>query len=281
MGTSPYGAHAGGPLFDPPGIVQPQESFITIMKQAGSLNAELVRSERIDIQKALEIGRLLLRARPMAQDDWEKTLEEVGIIRQRASDFMWGAQQPPEVQAAWESVADLRRARAEQSIPRTSGMSPQGQGAPSASVNPAAGMASRPPQVAVKCENCKRKGASGLNCEACKALNCRRMRGGGGGRGGRRSKPVTPREPGDEEEPPLVVSLRKKVEQAASKFRMQLNQIARMYKVSFEDGKDGKPAKFDHPLLQEAFDLYLQAKVTALKAEWELRKAANDAVIPD
>ncbi len=101
-------------LFPPAEVREYEEGAAAIAKHAGALCADIKRSDKANVQKALEAGRLLLRLRPMCVvGEWEPMLKKNGISKQRASDFMWGAGQPAEVQAKWESVAELRHSRAE------------------------------------------------------------------------------------------------------------------------------------------------------------------------
>ncbi len=290
----------GEELFPAAQVQQYEEAYGAIMKRAGAINSEITRTDKDNIRRFLEMGRKLLQARPMANDDWEETLKEHGISSQRASDAMWGASQPLEEQAKWESIADLRRARAEQSAPKQSPIPPRGDAAPTPSTNPAAGLLAPPQEPVNKCPRCKSRGWT-PNCEECAKLNkdgkpkpiagklCKECKAAGQYRfgceacrvlnGGKPNPP--PREAGDEDEPKAVVSWRKKIEKAISGLRTQLNGLAKMHGIAYQDGKGGKPAHFEHPLLQKAFSLYLQAKEAALKAEWQLRKEADNGTVPE
>jgi hypothetical protein len=86
------------------------ESLSGLMAHAGSLNKEIVRNEKLNVQRALEIGRTLAKARTLcAIGQWTEELAKAGISRQRASECIRGAEAPPAVQAAWESVRDMTR----------------------------------------------------------------------------------------------------------------------------------------------------------------------------
>jgi hypothetical protein len=272
MSRSPYAANPGD-LFNPPAIVQPEESFSAVMRQAGAINAEIVRDDKLNIQRALQLGRMLNRARPMAaHGEWEPALEGQRISKQRASEFMRGAEAPPEVQAEWQSISDMRRWLSENARKNdetsTGGRLAQDEPepTPAPSSNPAAGLLKPPVQPGKRCPSCQRKGYR-IGCEECKQLN-----------GG---KVKTERQPGEEDEPAQAVSLRKKIDNACGSFRNQLNDVARTYGVPYKDGRAGRPASFEHPLLQKAFDLYLEAKTTALRAEWELRKRSEADGLPE
>jgi len=153
----------GGSYADPPAIVsQFEECFSAIVKKAGEKNAKLKRNEKTNVQDALEIGRLLLRARQMCQvGEWTAALEAQDISRQRASDFMWGAEQPPEEQAKWECIADLRRARDAKSAPHESRTSPRG--------HTVHGQGVIQPQ-ALQCRECRVRGRNNPDCPDCAAV---------------------------------------------------------------------------------------------------------------
>ncbi len=90
-------------IFDVPGIHQQyEEGFGPLLKRAGAINEEINRNDRTSLTKGLEVGRILLRARPMAAvGEWEPALEAQGISSQRASEFTRGSEAPLEIQRAW------------------------------------------------------------------------------------------------------------------------------------------------------------------------------------
>jgi hypothetical protein len=95
---------------DPPARVRKAESLGTLMAHAGALNKEINRNDKANVQHALEVGRTLVKARPLCPAGRRlKELEKAGISRQRASEFMRGASAPADVQVTWESVHDLKR----------------------------------------------------------------------------------------------------------------------------------------------------------------------------
>jgi hypothetical protein len=157
-------------FYERPAITRPAAmGYKEIVKQAGEIYAEFNRNEKMNVRRALEIGRLLTRAKLMSNHDWDETLDEFGIAHQRASEFTWGAAQPLEEQGKWESIGDLRRARAAQNEQKRQGESTTATGSGSSqekSTNPAAGLLSPPAKPIRQCASCSRKGQN-PNCTNC------------------------------------------------------------------------------------------------------------------
>lgn len=152
----------------PAEVRQYEEAYGAIMKKVGVLNSEIARNDKMNIQRFLEMGRLMLRARPLANNDWEETLKEHNVSHQRASDAMWGASQPPEEQTKWESIADLRRARDEKSGQEVSGTAQKGSAGQDESTSDAP---AKPWPDNNRCRDCRTTGKNDPKCKACKALN--------------------------------------------------------------------------------------------------------------
>ena len=114
--------------FDRPAKVCQAESLGQLMAHAGALAKEIGRDEKLNVQRAweisrdeklnvrraLEIGRTLDKARPLCPAGrWLEELEKTGISRQRASEWVRGAEAPAHVQAGWQSCRDMTRWLAE------------------------------------------------------------------------------------------------------------------------------------------------------------------------
>jgi hypothetical protein len=248
-------------LFNPPAIVQYQESFSAIMKRAGEKNAKVKKYEKMSVSAALEIGQMLLRARPLcAVGEWPAALDEQGISRQRASDFMRGAEQPPEEQAKWESIADLRRAREAQSIPRESHTSQEGRTGQEPSTN------SAPQQL--HCRACRVSGNPKPGCKDCEAMNKGAEQPGQGAEAA--ARPPTPirgrghRRPS----PPKEKSPNQNVEDIAKVIRRVMNRIARAYGIEYHDAVlNITPRTYDNPLLQRVNEKWFEFKKLLEEAE--------------
>ncbi len=153
-------------LFPPAQVREYEEGATAIAKHAGALCAEIRRNDKTNVQKALEAGRLLLRLRPMCSiGDWEPMLEGNGISQQRASDFMWGAEQPEDVRTRWDSIADLRNCRQAHNGPGQEGLPRKGQTLPTESVKPG------PWPGDNRCRACRVADQNDPYCKRCKEMN--------------------------------------------------------------------------------------------------------------
>jgi hypothetical protein len=171
---------------NPPAAVQSLESRSAIVKRIASLNTELDRSAKLNLERALEMGRALLRLRAMCQTgEWMPALEEAGVSSQRASEFMRGAQRPASERDTWRSINDLRRAIGLERVPSESdtptggnavrlvsamGSADESDGRAresSCSSSTIAGMAPEEPEIL--CEDCQRRGPR-RDCAKCEEL---------------------------------------------------------------------------------------------------------------
>ncbi len=136
------------------------------------------------------------------------------------------------------------------------------------STNPAAGMAPPPPQAAVKCVNCRRKGASGLNCEECKRLNSAPTR--------RRAEPAAlppEREPGDDDgevDAEQDYDL-KRLDKAMKPMWKEYAKVGALYGL-----KVGPTVNECDPLLQPAIRAFGEAKEKLRIAVLRIRKRAHE-----
>jgi hypothetical protein len=177
-------------ITNPPAAVQCVESRSAIVRNIGALIREFDQCERLNLERALQIGRELLRLKEMCKvGEYTRILQELGIPSQRASEFTRGAQRPASVQATWQSLNDLRQAIALESAPSASGTPTRGGTGPSVSSMDSgddgedgseggessrnsptiAGMAPPPEEPEVLCEDCQRKGAR-RDCPRCEEL---------------------------------------------------------------------------------------------------------------
>jgi hypothetical protein len=177
-------------ITNPPAAVQCVESRSAIVKSIGALIREFDQSERRNLERALLIGRELLRLKAMCKvGEFTRALEEMGISSQRASEFTRGAQRPASEQDTWQSINDLRQAIAPERAPSGSGTPTGGDtgclvsrmdggddgevesegGESSRNAHTIAGMAPPPEEPEILCEDCRRKGAR-RDCAKCEEL---------------------------------------------------------------------------------------------------------------
>jgi hypothetical protein len=79
----------------PAGIVQPAESKAMLIGQAKDMYRDLVAVERTGLKKAVDLGCVLLRLRPLCgQGEWRPTLDQMGITKSRAWEYMELAKVP-------------------------------------------------------------------------------------------------------------------------------------------------------------------------------------------
>jgi hypothetical protein len=177
-------------ITNPPAAVQCVESRSAIVRNIGALIREFDQCERLNLERALQIGRELLRLKEMCQvGEYTRILQELGITSQRASEFTRGAKRPASEQDTWRSLNDLRQAIALESAPSASGTPTGGGTGPSASSMDSgddgedgsevgessrnsptiAGMAPPPEEPEVLCEDCQRRGPR-RDCPQCEEL---------------------------------------------------------------------------------------------------------------
>jgi hypothetical protein len=175
-------------ITNPPAAVQSVESRRAIVKRIASLNTELDRSAKLNLDRAIEMGQALLRLRAMCQaGEWMPALEEAGVSSQRASEFMRGAQRPASERDTWRSINDLRRAIELERVPSESGIPTGGNtgrlvsamggadesedraGESSCSSPKIDGMVPPPEEPEILCEDCQRRGPR-RDCPKCEEL---------------------------------------------------------------------------------------------------------------
>ncbi len=260
---------------------QYEEGFAALMKKAGGINGEINRNDRQNVQRVLELGRTLARAKDMCKDgEWMPAYKAQSISSQRVSEALRAAAAPQTDQMKWESIQDLKAWLATKDAPANVTI-PTGGG------NCTAGLSGNAPQQCCRecrtrnnntprpgCKDCKELNApvkaaklcpkcqeSGyvIGCEACKVLN-----------GGKRTaQPEQPRaeekpqerEPGsddgtvDEEFERRYGYDLKLIDQAVKPLWTQYRKVAKVYGLRCGDRVD----EVD-PLLQPAVRAFGEAK---------------------
>jgi len=84
-----------------------EASFEDMLARVALVNRWLTAHEDGALRRALVMGRLLLRLRPLCRPgEWAAALARAGIDPQRAAEFMRAADAPRGGQARWRSVRD-------------------------------------------------------------------------------------------------------------------------------------------------------------------------------
>jgi hypothetical protein len=72
---------------NPPAIVQPAESLGQLIDRARDMHRDLAAVEHLSLQKAVELGKTLEKAKALCKrGEWLPTLQRMGIDRRRASE---------------------------------------------------------------------------------------------------------------------------------------------------------------------------------------------------
>jgi hypothetical protein len=192
---------------NPPALSRQVESLADLKAHALSLAREIERNDRMNLQRAAELGRTLDRIYGLCdRGEWGRFLAETAISTQRASEWRRIAKLSSGELEACHSIRDALRYLDEQNIgesEQTSDAIPSDTQFPGAGINlglcvpendspqtedkkppaliplpstkgvgkpsssPVAGMAPPPKAFSIRCERCERKGLSGANCTSC------------------------------------------------------------------------------------------------------------------
>ncbi len=266
--------------------VRPANTLASMIAKVRLMHKEHIRTT---LEQARDIGNVLRAMKELCVREgrpWLPALKEAKMSPRTASDHMriaekWSLLVDHEQFAAHGGVTEAIRwlAGAEREEEEL-GTRPR-------STSPAAGMAPPPPVAAVRCVNCTRKGASGLNCEACKELNR--------GRGGRKPDPPKPppdtqREPGEDDGDLDAAAERydeKRLDSVTGPLLRELRKIALLHGLQTPDAK--KPwepsdkdwwKKFD-PRLQKVLKLAWDARRALREVLHQLEQENADVAIPD
>lgn len=97
-------------------------SLADLMLQAKGLNGEILQSDRNNVKRARDIGKLLAEAKELCQHgEWLEKLAETGVSTSRCSDYMRMAKFPARDICSHESIRDAMKWVAENEPDRETG----------------------------------------------------------------------------------------------------------------------------------------------------------------
>jgi hypothetical protein len=95
---------------NPPAIVKEAESLAELIAQAQAIFGQQKKARRLDLEKTLNLGEILLKAKAKCKHgQWLPTLEKIGVGRSAAGEAIRARQITDSVISTCESMADVRR----------------------------------------------------------------------------------------------------------------------------------------------------------------------------